>query len=82
LDLTSLSPEIALLPEDSFDPLTLAVETLLVDCEMRLPLTFDTKRKRFMIGEISTTIEAALNTNVAQNIQSVHESEFVLFNHD
>jgi hypothetical protein len=68
LDLASLSPSIAVLPEDSFDPLSLTVETLSADYELTLPLTLDTKRRKFMIGEITITFGAALSSNVLQSI--------------
>lgn len=69
LDVSSLSAKIAVLPEDSFDPLALTMETLSADFDLRLPFTIDTKRKKFMIGEISATFKAALNMNVLQSIQ-------------
>ena len=68
LDLTSLSPKIAVLPEDSFDPLALTFDTLTVNYEMKLPFTIDTKRRKFMIGEILITFEGALGMNVLQSI--------------
>lgn len=68
LDLTSLSPKIAVLPEDSFDPLSLTMDTLSANYDFRLPVTIDTKRKKFMIGEITITFETSLNTNVLQSI--------------
>ena len=69
LDLASLSPEIAVLPETSFDPLSLSLETLTADYEMKLLLTIDTKRRKFSIGEIAVALDAALSTTVLQDIQ-------------
>jgi hypothetical protein len=68
LELASLSPSIAVLPEDTFDPLSLSVQTLSADYEITLPLTLDTKRRKFMIGEITITFGAALSSNVLQSI--------------
>jgi hypothetical protein len=68
LDLASISPDIAVLPEDSFDPLTLTMNTLTADYDLRLPFTIDVKRKKFMIGEITAMLGAALNMDVSQNI--------------
>lgn len=68
LDLTSLSPKIAVLPEDLFDPLALTMEALSADYDLRLPLTIDTKRRKFMIGDIYIMLEAALKMNVWQSI--------------
>ena len=68
LDLTALSPSIAVLPEDTYDPLSLSVETLTADYVLRMPLTLDAKRRKFMIGEITATFDAAMSTNVLQSI--------------
>ena len=68
LDLASLSPEIAVLPEDSFDPLALTFDSLTADYELKLPFTIDTKRRKFMIGEILIKFEGALSMNVLQSI--------------
>ena len=68
LNLASLSPEIAVLPEDSFDPLTLTVESFSADYIFKLPMTIDVKRRKFMIGEIAVTLSAGLNTDVQQSI--------------
>ena len=68
LDLASLSPEIAVLPEDWFDPLAFTFDSLTVDYELKLPFTIDTKRRKFMIGEILISFEGALNMNVLQSI--------------
>ena len=68
LDLLSLSPQIAVLPEDSFDPLSLTMDTLSANYDFRLPLTIDTRRRKFMIGEITISFEAALNMDVSQSI--------------
>ena len=67
-DLAALSPSIAVLPEDSFDPLSLTVEGVSMDYTMSLPLTIDIKRRKFMIGDIAITLEAALSTSVMQSI--------------
>lgn len=68
LDLASMSPSIAVLPEDTYDPLSLTVETLSADYTLTLPLTLDAKRRKFMIGEIAITFGAALSTSVLQSI--------------
>ena len=68
LDLTLLSPKIAVLPEDSFNPLELTVQALSIDYALTLPLTIDTKRRKFMIGEITISLEGSLNTDVLQSI--------------
>lgn len=68
LDLASLSPEIAVLPENSFDPLALTFDTLTVNYELKLPLTIDMKRRKFMIGEFIVKFEGAVNLNVLQSI--------------
>jgi hypothetical protein len=68
LDVTSLSPEIAVLPEELFDPLSLTMEGLSADYELRLPMTLDTKRRKFMIGEIAIMLNVTMNSHVSQNI--------------
>jgi hypothetical protein len=68
LDLNSLSPKIAVLPENLFDPLSMTMERLSADYELKLPMTLDTKRKKFMIGEIAIMLKVTLNSNVSQNI--------------
>ena len=68
LDLAALSPSIAVLPEESFDPLSLTVKGASIDYEMSLPMTIDTKRRKFMIGEIAITLGVALSTSVLQSI--------------
>lgn len=68
LDLTLLSPKIAVLPEDSFSPLEMTVEALSIDYSLKLPLTIDTKRKKFMIGEIIISLEGSLSTDILQSI--------------
>lgn len=67
-NLASLSPEIAVLPEDSYDPLSLTIESFSADYLFKLPMTIDVKRRKFMIGEIVVKLSAGLNTNVQQSI--------------
>lgn len=69
LDLASLSPEISLLPEDTFDSSTLTIDALLAEYEVRLPMTMDTKRRKFMIGEVAITFDASLGMKVQQSVQ-------------
>jgi hypothetical protein len=68
LDLASLSRSIALLPEDTFDPLSFTVENLSADYSVILPLSLDIKRRKFMIGEIKIAFDADLSANVLQEI--------------
>lgn len=68
LDFAALSPQIAVLPEDTFDPLTLTMDALSANYSFTLPLTIDTKRRKFKIGEIDIALEAAMNTKVLQSI--------------
>jgi hypothetical protein len=44
------------------------MNTLTVDYDLRLPFTIDVKRRKFMIGEITAMLGAALNMDVSQNI--------------
>ena len=68
LDLASLSPSIAVLPEDTFDPLSFTVDTMTADYELKLPITLDAKRRKFMVGEITFDFEAAFSASVLQSL--------------
>jgi hypothetical protein len=66
--LASLSPEIVVLPEDTFDPLSLTINSLFANYKVTIPLTLDVKRRKFMIGELAVKFWANLSTVVMQSI--------------
>jgi hypothetical protein len=66
--LASLSPEIAVLPEDTFDPLSLTIDSLYANYKVTIPVSMDVKRRKFMIGEFAVKFWANLSTVVMQSI--------------
>ena len=68
LNLGALSPQIAILPENTFDPLDLTIDTLTAHYVLKLPLTMDAKRRKFMVGEVTIDFSAMLSTSVSQSI--------------
>lgn len=66
-DLEALSPSIAVLPEELFDPLSLTVNGISIGYTMSLSLTIDIKRRKFMMGEMAITLGAALSTSIMQS---------------
>jgi hypothetical protein len=67
-DLGAMSPSIAVLPEETFPKLELNLETLTAEYELKMPLTIDTKRKKFMVGEIQIGFTAGFESSVLQLI--------------
>jgi hypothetical protein len=67
-NLHTMSPSIAVLPETTFPKLNLTLTELTADYDLKLPLTIDTKRKKFMLGEIQIDFTAAFASEVLQTI--------------
>lgn len=68
LTLSTLSPSIAILPEESFPPLDLAIEAINANYELTIPFTIDTKRKKFMVGEILVNLDATFSSQISQSL--------------
>ena len=68
LDLTSFTPSINVLPENTYYPIQLTIDMLQANYQLTIPLTLDGKRRKFMIGEIEIAISFALDTSVMQTI--------------
>lgn len=68
LNLGVLSPKIAILPENMFESLDLTIDALSANYVLKLPLTMDEKRRKFMIGEITVDFNVDLSTTVSQSI--------------
>ena len=68
MDLASLTPSINVLPENTYDPFQLTVDTLQANYQLTIPLTLDGKRRKFKIGEIAISFNSSLDTNIMQAI--------------
>ena len=68
MDLASFTPSINVLPENTYDPIQLTIDTLQANYQLTIPLTLDGKRRKFMIGEIAISFDAALDTSIMQAI--------------